>query len=88
MITNHDFCAEWIEGKGCIVTDSRGNQIKVEYGATLDLCCATAYIPGVGFIGGWQRRTNAKRGFPFKCIIASINRGKLYSDMNELPKFP
>lgn len=82
LARTHKLKAEWIEGEGIVVKDPDGNVIDVHYGSTADNCTTTAYVNGMGYIGGWQCLS---RGRPFKELVESINAGKLYRDMNDLP---
>jgi hypothetical protein len=88
MKTKHFYHAV-LEGGSVKVYDSDNNPIKVEFAGTMDNCTCYAYVASEGgFIGGWQRRANAKKGFPWKSLVDAINRGIHYDDMNELPKTP
>jgi len=80
--STHGLRATWEDGKGLTVTDAQGAVVQVTLGATLDNRTVYAHVEGLGFIGGW---TYPHRAQPFKRIVESINRGRVYEDMNHLP---
>ena len=83
MKSKHSYKATWIEGKGIEVKDGAGHVVKVEYAATEDRRTTYAYVPGAGFIGGWQWPSPP---MGFKTLAAYINQGILYSAQAELPQ--
>jgi hypothetical protein len=80
-IERHTLKAKWENGK-IIVTDQEDNKVEVTYGATIDMRTCTAYVNGLGFIGGWQY---PHKKMPFSELVNKINQGILYPDMNNLP---
>jgi hypothetical protein len=68
-----------------VVKDKENNrEVNVQYGATQDNCTCYAYVPGMGFIGGWQCM-NKKSRMRFHNLVNYINNGVCYQDMNDLP---
>ena len=82
MIRKHNYKATWNRMEGIIVVDGKGKEVKVEYASTVDNRTMYAYVPGVGYIGGWQWPHKA---MPFKHLATCINRGILYTKMEDLP---
>lgn len=82
-MARHNYRARIYNERGIVVTDAEGNEIRVSYASTSDMRTCTAHVDGVGFIGGWQYPHKAQR---FQKLVASINRGILYSDSSLLPK--
>ena len=82
METTHGLTAEWVSGRGIIVRNAAGVKVKVSFAGTLDNRTCYAYTED-GFIGGWQY---PHRKESFCALAASINRGILYSSLDELPK--
>jgi hypothetical protein len=78
----HNYRASLEEGK-IVVVDDNGNHLEVHYGASSDMRTCYASVNGVGFIGGW---TYPHKKLPFRELVAYINRGVVYADMNDLPK--
>ena len=78
----HEYKASLVNG-GIVVVDGEGRPVKVTYASTADNRTCYAHVGGVGFIGGW---TYPHRKQPFRELVAYINRGVVYADMNDLPK--
>ncbi|MCL6557663.1 MAG: hypothetical protein K6U74_02450 [Firmicutes bacterium] len=81
--STHKFRAEYTPEEGIKVFDENGNQVDVEFSATLDGRSVWARVEGVGFIGGWQY---PHRAMPWKYLAESINKGILYHSSDQLPK--
>ncbi len=69
-------------GLGIVVEDAEGQPVAVEFGATEDLRTVYAQVQGVGFIGGWQY---PHRAMPWSYLVDSINAGRLYTRLEDLP---
>lgn len=87
MTRKHEYQAK-LEGTSVKVYDKNGEPVEVFFAGTLDNCTCYAYTKDRGFIGGWQRGSRAKKGYPWRCMVDAINLGIHYDDMNELPKTP
>jgi hypothetical protein len=83
QISASPYRAKWVEGRGIVVTDAEGDEVKVTYGSTHDMRSCHAHATRVGFIGGWQY---PHRAMPFKYLIDCINNGKIYAATANLPK--
>jgi hypothetical protein len=70
-----------LDGKS-IVVELHGKTVEVQFGATQDQRSVTAFVPGVGFIGGWQW---PHRAMPWAYLVESINQGVLHHEMSTLP---
>lgn len=88
FVQKHGFRAEMV-GRGIKVFDESGREVKVDFGATLDKFTVTAYVGGVGFIGGWTAGSGPhpkrKKAPEWSRLADSINAGIVYPDMNYLP---
>jgi len=86
MMSKHSFRAR-LEGGRVLVADEHGDPVQVDFAGTSDEKTVYAHVPGVGFIGGWtvssRRRSSSKR--PFSDLVPSINAGRVYLDMNDMP---
>jgi hypothetical protein len=69
-------------GLGIVVEDAEGQPVAVKFGATEDLRTVYAQVQGVGFIGGWQY---PHRAMPWSYLVDSINAGRLYTRLEDLP---
>jgi hypothetical protein len=69
-------------GLGIVVEDAAGQPVAVEFGATEDMRTVYAQVQGVGFIGGWQY---PHRAMPWSYLVDSINAGRLYARLEDLP---
>jgi 3-keto-L-gulonate-6-phosphate decarboxylase len=78
----HRLTAQWIEGRGLVVIDENGAEVKVSFGATSDCCTCYAYTQD-GFIGGWQCAPKSRR-MTFRNLVDAINARNLYAHMNDL----
>ena len=77
----HDLHAEWVEGRGCVITAPDGTEVKASFGATADARTVYAHVEGMGFIGGW---TYPHRKMAFRKLVGSINRGIVCQNMDDL----
>ncbi len=86
VVSAHKFRAEWIDGKGIVVRDENGIELgadRIRFAGTLDNRTVSAYVEGVGYIGGWQYPHKA---LPWKRLVDYINRGLAYWSSEQLPK--
>jgi hypothetical protein len=68
-------------------------KVEVQLAGSSDNCTFYCYLIVTGeFIGGWQTRADNPKPIPIaeamQLIVASINRGIVYGDMNSLPSRP
>ena len=85
--SSHNLQADWIDGRGIVVRNG-GTEVEVQYGATEDLGTCYAYVPDLGFIGGWTTGRKRPPKMQFIMLVESINCGILYQDQNDLPTAP
>ena len=71
-----------MDGDRVVVTDAQGQPVEALFGATNDLRTVSAYVDGIGFIGGWQY---PHRSMPWAYLADSINAGLVYHTSSALP---
>lgn len=79
----HTFRAELVNGRSIHVFDEHGERVEAKFAGTQDNRTLYCEVPGVGFIGGWQYPHKA---LPWKALVDSINKGRLYRTTDDLPK--
>lgn len=78
----HNFRARLTPEGGLEVTDPDGARVDVRLSATSDMRSVHAFVPSVGFIGGWEY---PHRKMPWSHLVDCINEGKVYYSTEDLP---
>ena len=77
----HQYRAK-MNGRSIAVTLD-GNPVEVRYAGTTDNRTVTAYVEGVGYIGGWEYPSPRR---PWSDLVIEINKGILHYQSSTLPK--
>jgi len=79
----HDYTAYMDDSGAVKVRDSSDEDVRVLFSGRKDGKELRAYVPGIGYIGGWRYPAAAQ---PFGNIVEYINKKRIYKVRKELPR--